>query len=910
MPSSSGDQALIGRAPDIRRLDALLDDMGIRGAATVVRGEAGIGKSALLGHARRTAAARGMRVLDTVGVESEAQLPFAVLQRLLRPILGRIDELSGPQHRALLAAFGLAEGAAPDPFLIALAVQGLVSDAATATPTLIVVDDAQWIDIPSAEALAFLARRLDSEPVVMLIALREGFSSAFADPGMDALRLERLDEAAAALLVDRHERDLTSAVRARVLQEAAGNPLALVELPFAVGHGAAAPLPVWLPLTTRLEEAFAARVAALPTATRTLVLMAALNDGPELDSTLAAAAAVLGGVVTLQDLTPAETARLVESDGRSVFFRHPLMRAAIRQRSSTAQRQMAHAALAHALAAEPERRVWHRAAACSGPDDDVAAELEVMALRAQARGAAVSAEVTWERAAGLSSQPGQRSMRLLRAAELAVELGRHDVVVRLLQEAAAIDQSAQQLRRTTWIRHSFDEGLGTAGEGIGALADVAVTVAGDGDPDFALRLLGSAALRCWWGAPTPADRHRVVAVSEQIDVDPGDPRLIVALAFAAPEAQGAVVHERLRRWTGGDAPSAHDARLLGNAATAIGAFDLAADFLAASLDDLRAQGRLGLLARALTLRSWSAVQLADLALAGPLADEAARLAHETSQPVVYATARASQAVAAALRGEDAEVFAREAEQVARPVGANAVLAAVQLARGAVALAGGQHAAAWDHVRRVHDPDDPAFHPTIRTFALADFSEAAVRSGHRPEAQAIVAQLEEATRWTTSPVLGIGLRHARAVLADDVEAEELYTQASTADLSRWPYQEARAQLAYGSWLRRHRRATESRVLLRRSHETFLALGIAPWADRAGQELRASGERSRRGTAAGPHQLTPQEWQIVALAADGLTNREIGEQLYLSHRTVSSHLHRIFPKLGVTSRSGLSSAIGRT
>lgn len=908
MPGGSPDLPLIGREHESRRLGELLDRLPDRGTAVVVTGEAGIGKSALLRGARSSASARGMRVLSTTGVESEAHLPFAGLQRLLQPVLGLIDRLPGPRQDALLIAFGMTAGTSPDPFFIGLAALDLVSESAREVPVLVLVDDAQWIDAPSAEILAFIGRRLDAEPVVLVTALRDGFASVLDDVGAAALRLRRLDDAASVSMLDRHAPQATPETRRRLLDEAAGNPLALVELPHTVEDGAVARPPVWLPLTTRLEHAFAARVAALPSVTRTLLLVAALNDEEELASALAATTALTGGPVTLEDLTPAMTAGLLEGDLRAVSFRHPLMRTAIRQRSSLAQRQAAHAAIGHALADDPARRVWHRAAACPGPDDDVAAELEAVAVDAQRRGAVGTAVTAWERAASLSREAAQRSRRFLRAAELAVQLGRHEDVAWLLDEAAT-GATAQERTTMTWVRDGLDDGLRSATGGIGDLADSAARVAADGDTPLALKLLESAALRCFWGSPTSGVRDRVVSVAESLGVDADDPGLLGVLALAAPLTRGALVHGRLTALAGTSLPSAMDARRLGNAASSIGALDLAADFLGASLADLRAQGRLGLLARALTVQSMVAAQRADLSLAAPVAEEAIRLARETAQPLAYATACASQALVSALQGEDAESWALAAERVARPVRAHLMLAFVQNARGAAALVDGDHAAAWEHLRRVQDADDPAYHQVLRTFALGDLAEAAVHSGHQVEARAIVTGMERLAQQTPSPVLHLGLGHARAVLASDEDADRLFLDALDGDLTRWPYVQARVQLAHGAWLRRQRRAADSRSPLRAAAATFDALGVTPWAGRARQELRASGERNRRTTPGGHELLTPQELQIAGLAAGGLSNREIGGQLNLSHRTVSSHLHRIFPKLGITSRGALRAALHR-
>jgi ATP/maltotriose-dependent transcriptional regulator MalT len=341
----------------------------------------------------------------------------------------------------------------------------------------------------------------------------------------------------------------------------------------------------------------------------------------------------------------------------------------------------------------------------------------------------------------------------------------------------------------------------------------------------------------------------------------------------------------------------------------VGAFDLAVSFCATAIAELRSEGRLGLLARCLAAQAWSAAHLGDLSVAIPAAEEAAQLSRETMQPIMLATAQVTQALLAAVRGDldRAAALAAEAEQAALPVAARPVLAQVQHARGLAALAAGHHAEAYEQLRRMYDPADPAHHVALRCYAVGDLAEAAVQAGYGDAVDAIVKQMETVAQTTPSPALHAGLRYARALLADDGDAPALFEAALRADLARWPFARARVQLAYGGWLRRQRRAAESRGHLRAARETFDALGTIPWSERARQELRASGETSRRRIPDARDQLTPQELQIAQMAADGLTNREIGQKLYLSHRTVSSHLHKIFPKLGVTARSGLRAAL---
>ncbi|WP_250037109.1 ATP-binding protein [Paractinoplanes maris] len=888
-------EELVGRGEELRVLGELLERAGDAGGAVVVRGEAGIGKSALVTAVSRLAGVRPMRVLTTTGTQSEAQIAFAGLDRLLRPIIDQVDRLPPPQRGAVLAALGRSDHGVPELFLVALATLSMLGEAAAEAPVLLVVEDAQWLDRASAEVLLFVARRLDFEPVVLVAALRDGFDGPFAESGLPEMALRRLERAEAELLVDER---LPPELRERVLREAAGNPLALVELPSVVevgGDGAA------LPLTARLEQAFSTRMVSLPDATKTLLLVMALNDGDALSEVLEAAAIVAGEQLEADDLVPAIAARLVEAGAESVRFLHPLMRSAIHQRSSVGRRHRAHAALARVVVND-DRRVWHRAASTTGPDDAVAADLEAAAVRAQRRGGIAAGTAAMERSAQLTRDPVLRGERLLRAAELAFELGRRESVVRLLAEADQVGLSVRQSWRTAWIGGSFDDGVLGRVPAAWSPTRVAERAAAD-DPDLALKLLHGAALRCWWTEPGAETRRSVVAAAERVPVDGDDPRLLVILAYASPIDRGGIVLDRLRRQA--VAADGQAARMLGNAAQAIGAFELAAGFFAGSLHDLRVQGRLGLLARALTLQAWSGALLADLDLAMPAADEAFRLARDSSQPLVAASARATQALLAGMRGEQDEAyrFAAEAERTALPGDARALLSAVQFARGSAALTDGRHEDAFTELRRIYDPADPASHTAARCYAVGDLAEAAVRSGRADEVASLMTEMTAVGARTPSPALHTGLRYARALLAGDAEAPPLFE----ASLRSGPIHRARAQLALGERLRRQRRAAESRPPLRAARDTFDALGLIRWGDRARGELRAAGETSRRRTPEARDQLTPQELQIAQMGAQGLTNREIGQRLYLSHRTISSHLHRIFPKLGITSRAELRTAL---
>jgi DNA-binding CsgD family transcriptional regulator/tetratricopeptide (TPR) repeat protein len=890
----------------------LVEGVDEHGGALVVRGEAGIGKSALLGAASRMATARGMQVMSTAGVQSETNLPFAGLHQLLRPVPAQIDDLPALQRDAMRAAFGVADAAVPDPFLIALAALELLSEAAARAPVALIVEDAQWLDRPSADALAFVGRRVESDPIVLLAAIREGYESSLLEAGLPEVQLEGLDDRHARELLDAYFPDLPPAVRERLLDEAQGHPLALLELPVALGSSARAGevvLPTRLPLSAHLEHAFASRAAELPSATRMLLRIAAVDDDGVLAEVMRAAEIACGVGPTVEDLVPAARAQLIEVDGPRVRFRHPLVRSAIYQTASVAERHAAHAALAEVLADEPDRRVWHRAAAAVGMDPAVTSELEETAQHAQRRGDITTAVAAFERAAALTADPVRRGALLLRAGEAASELGRSEMVKRLLREADSFELGPHERARAMWLGDAFREGPAGDSARVHALVETARRMAADGDTDLALNLLSAAAFRCFWANLGEDAAQEVLDAADQIGVASDHPRLLQIQAYAAPIERGAVVIGHL---ASSIPPADPDVLyLLGTAACLVGEFDQSCSLLGASAARLREQGRLRLLAQVLETRAWSAILIDEFGVAVPAAEEARRLAAETAQPLSQAVALIAQATLAALRGEHGVVveLTAEAERVGLPVRAAGVLALVQYARGLSALGQGRHADAYDQLRRLYEPGDPAHHRLFLCFAIGDLAEAAARSDHRDRARAIMRQLEPVARESSSPWLDVAMLYARALLADDQDAGAVFEDALARDLTSWPLARARLQLSFGEWLRRQRRSLESRGPLRAARDAFEALGVGPWAERARQELRASGESSRRRTPDKLDELTAQELQIVQMAAGGLSNREIGQRLYLSHRTVESHLYRVFPKLGVSSRAQLAGVLGK-
>jgi DNA-binding CsgD family transcriptional regulator len=881
------------------------------GGALVVRGEAGIGKSSLLAVAAGLAGQAGAQVLTATGVQAETRLPFAGLHQLLRPVLPLAERLPPRLRMARLSAFGLADAEPAGPFLIGLAALELVSDAAASTPVLLIADDAQWLDEPSGAVLGFVARRLATEPAALLIAVRDGLASSFDDDaGLPGLPLTGLAEPAAAALLEARAPELDLAHRDRLLSEAAGNPLALVELPKSVrpGYPAGGLTGPLLPLTARLEQAFAAQQSGLPETTRAVLLAAAANDGTALPEVLGAASVLAGTAVTAEALLPAIAAGLLETSEAGLRFRHPLIRSAVYQAASVAWRRTAHTALAGLLANRPDRRAWHLAAAALGPDEQVAADLEAAAVRAVKRSAFTMAADAYRRAAQLSDDTFSRTRRLLLAADTALSSGHLRLGHELLRAAESLDLTADQLTLAAWMREISGGGAWSGASQLDAMVRLAEQMRMAGEARTALDTLANFALRCWWGNPAPETRAAVIAAAERLGLPKSEPALVEILSCADTVRTSARVNAQVKNIV----PDRTEPTAMwsyGLAAANTWAWDQALPLLDAAVDGLRAQGQLGLLTRVLTTQAWAAVHLARLPTAVAAASEAARLAVETGQGHWTGANQLAQAVAASAAGDDAaaDALARQTEALYLESGSTSMLGFVEFARGHGAILNQRHAVGLAHLRRILDPADPVYHPFVGTWGLADLAEAAVAVGEPALAQAYLGQLESLAAQTGGPLLLAQAAYARPLAAEDDQAEPLYQAALGEGLADWPDYRARMLLRYGEWLRRQRRAAESRLPLREARDSFDALGFASLAERARLELRAAGEGSSRREPRPWDELTAQELQVARMAADGLSNREIGQQLFISHRTVGTHLYKIFPKLGITSRSQLHAAL---
>jgi DNA-binding CsgD family transcriptional regulator len=916
MSTAVSAQRLLGRRSECAALAELLASVRTGSSrALVLRGEAGIGKSALLEYLVRHAS--GCAIARATGVESEMELAYAGLQQLCAPFLDRLEHLPAPQCDALGTAFGLRDGDAPDRFIVGLAVLSLLSDVAEERPLLGIVDDAQWLDAASAQALAFVGRRLGAESVGLVFAVREP---------RDERHLEGLPELAVGGLDDRDALELLGTVvtgpldervRDRIVAETRGNPLALRELPrlrqtlteLAGGFG----LSDGLALPGRIEQSFTKRLTPLPPPTRLLLLVAAAE--PVGDPVLVwRAAAKLG--IEPDAAGPAMAAGLIDF-GAQVRFGHPLVRSAAKAAATPDERQRVHRALAEATDADvdPDRRAWHLAHATAGLDEDVAAELERSAGRARARGGLAAEAAFHARAVELTPDPRRRAQRALLAARGKHQAGAPEAALRLLAIAQAgpldeLDQARAQLQH--------------------AQVTFAMTRGRDAPP-----LLLEAARRLEQLDPTLARETYLEAFAAALSADRlargGDAREVAAAVLAAEwepstracdlllDGLALLTHEgyvaatpalkvALRAF-GDERLSEEDelrwlwlAARIARALADDGAWD---ELTARHLELARRTGAFSLLPVALTERVVVELVSGRFRTATSLATEADAVVEATGSHLVQRTSIAL----ANWRGLDAEavslIEAGQQEVLRRGEGLWIVANEWGSAQRYNAL-GRYHDALAAAERAAEDPR--GLGPSI--WVLAELIEAALRSGHAERATDPLAQLAELARATdTDWALGTHAR-AAAMLAEGATAERLYRDAIER-LSRIHIRGsqtlARAHLLYGEWLRREHRRVDAREQLRIAHAMVAEMGAEAFAERARRELQATGETVRKRTAQTLDELTPQEAQVARLAADGQTNPEIGAQLFLSPRTVEWHLSKVFGKLGISSRKELRSTL---
>jgi len=905
-----GASGLVGRDAELAQLDNALAEAAGHGSALFVTGAAGIGKTSLLNVVTSDARRRGYKVLTVTGLESEVDLPFAGLHQLVQSVLPSAGALPGPQKNALLTAMGIRAGAPPELFLVGLATLSLMDEIAEERPLVVVADDFQWLDGATSSVLSFVARRLESTHILLIAGLRETFQAPLRSLQLPEIRVEPLSDTASADLLISVAPDLDLQTRRLILDEALGNPLALLELPRAFrlqGTDGREGALRSIPLTDRLERTFSAQAAQVPKPTQAALLLIALDKDPTVSDVLAATRKYAGEELTVDVLQPAVDAGLISIAGSTVRYRHPLMRSTLDQAATAGQRRNAHLAFAEVIA-DPDRRAWHRAKAVLGEDEGAAADLEITAGRAQDRGAPATALGALELAASLTPHGPDRARRLLAAAELAFQLGDPPAVGRLLDSATRLELSPHDVARMTWLREIFHDGAPGDPNAIERLVAVAREAAAGGDRNLSLNLLQAAALRCWWADPGAPAKNLVIDAVEQIAGDVLDPRALEILALAAPVDAASRIATRVRQAAQVDDADPSRMQMLAFAAYAAGDRAESIELMDRAAPILRAQGRLGLLAQLLAVRAWAGINTGQLPDAIRTIEEANQLAIETSQPIWTAISKMGRAALSGLQGEErtAEKLIAEAIEPLASLGLSIVLAKAEFARGVTHLTAGRHSEAFDHFMRIFDPHGPAYHEVVAHAAAPYVIECAVRAGRNDEARRMMTLLEGLGKRTPAALIHIGLRFARALLADESEAQDLYELALDAE-PKWPFDFARLEMSYGSWLRRQRRITESRPHLRAARDMFDALGLPPWADKARAELRASGERIPEPARAPRQALSPQELQIAQMAASGLSNREIADRLFLSHRTVGTHLYRVFPKLGIVSRSELALAL---
>jgi len=889
-------------------LDRLVSDaLAGRSRVTVLRGEAGVGKSALLGYLSDRVP--GWHVARAVGVESEMELAYSGLYQLCASLMDHLDRLPAPQRDALATVFGRSAGAAPDRFLVGLATLTLFAEVAEQQPLACIVDDAQWLDHASAQILGFVARRLLAEQIVVLCAARTGAGDDVL-AGLPELSIRGLgDSDARALLLANVPGPIDAAVCAQIITESHGNPLALLELPrtwnvagLAGGFG----LPSGQLVAGRIERSYVRRLRLLPPDTQLLVLAAAaepLGD-PVL---LHRAAGTLG--IDIAAAGPAQDGGLLELGGR-VEFAHPLVRSAAYRSATTGDRHRVHRALAEATVAEtdPDRRAWHRARATPGPDEKVAAELERSAGRAQARGGVAAAAAFLQRSAELTVDPARRAERSLAAAQASFQAGAFDAALQLAAAAEARPLDEFQRARVDLLRGHV---AFASGHGSDAASRLLLNAGGQlepYDPDLARETY----LTAWRAANMAGQRGVALEICHAIGArsqPPGNPRPYDTLldAVAVTVDVRSVGTPALRRAAEAlnDMPAEEVMRWGWAAAAASGAVWDVEGLRAISAKHaqiVRDAGALAELPLHLERFGIASAWIGDFAGAASAIAESHSVAAATgSRFPPFASLRLL-----ALQGREAETSALIAGTVGHGAAGGYRLAAIH-AQWAAAVQYNGLARYDEAVSAARQATSNPFESWVWMWGLPELIEAAARAGDTELAREALKHLEETTLAGTELALGIQAR-SRALLTSGDSADLLYREAiERLDRTEVRPELARAHLLYGEWLRRARQRADAREQLRTAYDLFTAIGMEAFADRTGRELAATGEKVRKRSPETRDELTPQERQIARLARDGLSNPELGAQLFVSARTVEWHLRNVFAKLGITSRRQLRTAL---
>jgi len=884
-----------------------------RSGVVVLRGESGIGKTALLDYA--AGAAGGLRVLRAAGVETEAELAYAGLHLLFRPVLDRVDGLPEPQAAALRGAFALSAKGSDQPFLVGLAVLSLLSELAEDRPVVCLIDDAHWLDAASADALVFAARRLEAEGVVLLLAARDG-PRPFAAPGLPELQVVGLDSCQAGMVLDDRAPQLSPAVRGRVLAEADGNPLALVELASAVTTGADGPtLAEPLPVTRRVQDLLAAQVRGLGDQAGLLLLLAAAEPTGDLDQVLLAARKLGAGA---DALAPAERAGLVSVDQGRLVFRHPLVRTAAYHGAPLSARQAAHRAMAGVLDGQTDpvgRRVWHLAAATSGRDELVAAELERVAEHSRDRGGYAAVSAAYERAAQLTPDRQVRARRLIAAATAALDAGQAERAHRLADHAEQLANDGLLLAQLAQLRLMMAVTVaGLREHRIQALADAAVSIVGR-HPAHAARMLCHAFRASLVEEMAELSRQLAARICD-LALPPGtrlqpiDEAIVQEARFVAGDSRAS--WQLIRQCVAAVQrdPSGADPRdrvCASQVAFLLGNIDATWEISAAIAADCRRHGMVGWLPGALQGLTVAQILRGEWPQARASAAEGLKLASDIGQHSRAAFLASLSSLLDAYAGDTdgCRAWLAEHKRLGGMPSANRNFHGSHL--GLLDLGRGQFGSALDRLTAI-----PARWANSSEFMfLPDLVEAAARNGATDRARQALTQFRTWTQHGEAPWALAVTHRCEALVSDDTAAEHHYQEAIRLHgRGGRPFERARTHLVYGEWLRRNRRRGDARAQLTIALEIFEDLGAPTWAHRASIELAAVGAPTVGRPARPPgvlSRLTPQELQVVELAATGLSNRDIGAQMFLSPRTVGYHLYKAYPKLGVASRAELGALV---
>jgi DNA-binding CsgD family transcriptional regulator len=902
---------LVGRSAETAVIDRLLAAaLEGRSGVLVVRGDAGVGKSALL--ERAVERADGFTVLRGVGVEVESELAYAALHQILRPVFDRIERLPEPQAAALRAAFALSDETVDQRFRVSLGVLGLLAEVAEERPLLCVVDDAQWLDQASADALVFTARRLDAEPLALLFAARDDPERSFHAPGLAELRPSRLSPSDARTLVaERFGADVAPEAVDWVLENANGNPLALVELPGALTPAQVLgrePLVSSIPPTTSVEAAYLQRVDRLPPPTRQLLLLAACEETGD-RSTITRAGAELG--LDSEALVVAEERGLVRVGHDRVEFRHPLVRSAVYRGAGFAERERAHRALAAVLSrpADADRRAWHRSAATVGTDEEVADELERTAERARLRSGYAATAAAMERAAELTADTDSRARRLVSAVSAAWHAGQPSRASALADRASPFVSNPRQRAELDHVRGEIQHRSGAllaAGRILMAGAEVAAPV----DSRKALEMLFDAAssgMQSGDYALVAKAGQRAAALARSNDDEErflADLLVGVGSLWLGTTAQEVpLVLDVIARAEAFDEPRWLTGAAMG--ASTLGHEASEALLLSRAVALARASGAVDSLTLALLSTAVAGILGGRFAVAAE-ASEGLRLAREAQLPGAASLQLAILAWFAAARGEDDECrsFAAEVVESAAATGNALANSIAEWGLALLDLGRGRPEETITRLGALAAAPIGVGHPLIVLMSAPDLVEACVRTGREEQARAAGVVLERFAQ-PGAPTWALALAaRCHAVRLQGAAAETAFYDALRLHAeSNRPFDRARTELLYGEFLRRERRRTDAREQLRAALDAFERLRTEPWAERARAELRASGEMARKRDPSTLADLTPQELQIARLVGEGSSNKDVAAQLFLSPRTVEYHLRKVFMKLGISSRGEL-------